>query len=42
MNPHIHALISEGGAGNHIVWRPCTHFDFRFLRNPSEKFFSTS
>lgn len=27
-NPHIHALISEGGAGNHTVWRPCTHFDF--------------
>ena len=36
-NPHIHALISEGGAGNHIVWRPCTHFDFRFLRNSFRK-----
>ena len=36
-NPHIHALISEGGAGNHTVWRPCTHFDFRFLRNSFRK-----
>lgn len=31
-NPHIHALISEGGAGNHIVWKPIAHFDFKFLR----------
>ena len=36
-NPHIHALISEGGAGNHTVWRPCKHFDFRFLRNSFRK-----
>ncbi len=27
-NPHIHALISEGGAGNSIVWRPMKHFDY--------------
>ncbi|MFQ9703030.1 MAG: transposase [Enterocloster clostridioformis] len=25
-NPHIHALISEGGAGNFTAWRPHTHF----------------
>lgn len=31
-NPHIHALISEGGAGNHTVWKTITHFDFRFFR----------
>ena len=31
-NPHIHALISEGGAGNITSWRPNKHFDFRFLR----------
>nr|WP_270481722.1 transposase [Hungatella effluvii] len=29
-NPHIHALISEGGAGNITSWRPNKHFDFRF------------
>lgn len=32
-NPHIHALISEGGAGNFTVWRPFKHFNFTFLRN---------
>lgn len=31
-NPHIHALISEGGAGNINPWRNIKHFDFRFLR----------
>lgn len=31
-NPHIHALISEGGAGNFTPWRPNTHFDYNFLR----------
>ena len=31
-NPHIHALISEGGAGNFFAWRPNNHFDFTFLR----------
>lgn len=31
-NPHIHALISEGGAGNFTVWRPNSHFDYDFLR----------
>lgn len=31
-NPHIHALISEGGAGNIIPWRPNPHFDYDFLR----------
>ena len=30
-------LSLEGGAGNHIVWRPCTHFDFRFLHNSFRK-----
>ena len=32
-NPHIHALISEGGAGNITPWRPVKHFDYNFLRN---------
>ena len=36
-NPHIHALISEGGAGNSIVWRPMKHFDYTFLRNAFRK-----
>ena len=31
-NPHIHALISEGGAGNITPWRPIKHFDYDFLR----------
>lgn len=36
-NPHIHALISEGGAGNTSVWRPVKHFDYNFLRIASRK-----
>ena len=36
-NPHIHALISEGGAGNFSPWRTIKHFDYRFLRNSFRK-----
>jgi len=36
-NPHIHALISEGGAGNFSPWRHVKHFDYRFLRNSFQK-----
>lgn len=36
-NPHIHALISEGGAGNITPWRPIKHFDYNFLRNAFRK-----
>lgn len=36
-NPHIHALISEGGAGNYSPWRHVKHFDYRFLRNSFQK-----
>lgn len=36
-NPHIHALISEGGAGNFTPWRPNTHFDYNFLRRAFRK-----
>lgn len=36
-NPHIHALISEGGAGNLTPWRPVKHFDYTFLRNAFRK-----
>ena len=36
-NPHIHALISEGGSGNFTPWRPLKHFDFSFLRNAFRK-----
>ena len=36
-NPHIHALISEGGAGNITPWRPIKHFDYHFLRNAFRK-----
>ena len=36
-NPHIHALISEGGSGNHTVWRSVKHFDYTFLRNAFRK-----
>lgn len=36
-NPHIHALISEGGAGNITPWRSVKHFDYTFLRNAFRK-----
>ena len=36
-NPHIHVLISEGGAGNITPWRPVKHFDYTFLRNAFRK-----
>lgn len=36
-NPHIHALISEGGAGNISPWRTVKHFDYTFLRNAFRK-----
>ena len=36
-NPHIHALISEGGAGNITPWNPVKHFDYSFLRNAFRK-----
>lgn len=36
-NPHIHALISEGGAGNFTLWRPVKHFNYTFLRNAFRK-----
>ena len=36
-NPHIHALISEGGAGNLTPWRSFKHFDYSFLRNAFRK-----
>ena len=36
-NPHIHALISEGGSGNHTIWRSVKHFDYTFLRNAFRK-----
>lgn len=36
-NPHIHALISEGGAGNISPWRAFKHFDYTFLRNAFRK-----
>ncbi len=36
-NPHIHALISEGGAGNFTPWRPVKHFNYTFLRNAFRK-----
>lgn len=36
-NPHIHALISEGGAGNYNPWRIVKHFDYHFLRKSFRK-----
>ena len=32
-NPHIHCLISEGGAGKNIPWRKVTHFNYHYLRD---------
>ena len=32
-NPHIHCLVTEGGAGNFSPWRPHKHFNYTFLRN---------
>ena len=36
-NPHIHAFIAEGCAGNFTVWKPVKHFDYTFLRNAFRK-----
>lgn len=36
-NPHIHALISEGAAGNITSWRTIKHFNFAFLRRAFQK-----
>lgn len=36
-NPHIHSLISEGGAGNLTPWRIVRHFDYHFLRKSFRK-----
>ncbi|MBR3771236.1 MAG: transposase [Clostridium sp.] len=36
-NPHIHALISEGGVGNITTWRIVKHFNYHFLRNSFRK-----
>lgn len=36
-NPHIHAFISEGAAGNITPWRPVKHFNYTFLRNAFRK-----
>ncbi len=36
-NPHIHCLISEGGAGNFTPWRTVKHFNYTFLRNAFRK-----
>jgi hypothetical protein len=32
-NPHIHVLLSEGGAGNNTVWRTVKHFNYTLLRS---------
>lgn len=32
-NPHIHCLISEGGAGNNTPWRKVDYLSFTFLRH---------
>ena len=32
-NPHIHCLLSEGGAGTSIPWRKVDHFNHRLLRD---------
>jgi hypothetical protein len=32
-NPHIHVLLSEGGAGNKTVWRKINYFNYTLLRN---------
>lgn len=32
-NPHIHALITEGGLGESGLWRKFGHFNYRFLRD---------
>ena len=32
-NPHIHCLLSEGGAGTSIPWRKVDHFNYRLLRD---------
>ena len=32
-NPHIHCLVTEGGLGKSMHWRPKKHFNFTFLRD---------
>lgn len=32
-NPHIHCLISEGGAGNKTPWKNIKYFNYRLLRD---------
>ena len=32
-NPHIHVLLSEGGAGNKTAWRGVNYFNYTLLRN---------
>lgn len=32
-NPHIHCLLSEGGAGNYTIWRHVKHFNYTLLRD---------
>ncbi len=32
-NPHVHVLLSEGGAGNLTTWRHVRHFSYPFLRH---------
>lgn len=32
-NPHIHCLITEGGAGNFTPWRKVPHFNYTLLRD---------
>lgn len=32
-NPHIHCLISEGGAGNKTCWKNIKYFNYRLLRD---------
>lgn len=33
----MHALIFEGGGGNHTPWRIVKHFDYHFLRKAFRK-----
>lgn len=31
-NPHIHCLLSEGGAGKTVTWRKVDYFNYTFMR----------
>lgn len=36
-NPHVHVLVTDGGAGNNVVWRPISFIPYEMLRKSWQK-----